>query len=47
MKNQDFLAASGALSLKGQEGISALEEDVQAVRGTLLLFGTLADMRLL
>ncbi|KAF8584844.1 t-SNARE [Ramaria rubella] len=31
IKNQDILVASGAISLKGPEGMSALEEDVMAV----------------
>ncbi|KAJ8497168.1 hypothetical protein ONZ51_g707 [Trametes cubensis] len=30
IKNQDLLAASGAVSLKGSAGISALDEDVEA-----------------
>ncbi|KAF8503069.1 t-SNARE [Gautieria morchelliformis] len=30
IKNQDFLVASGAVSLQGQEGIFSLEEDVKA-----------------
>ena len=30
IKNQDLLAASGAVSLKGSAGLSALDEDVEA-----------------
>jgi hypothetical protein len=31
IKNQDLLIASGAISLKGSDGMSAVEEDVEAV----------------
>jgi syntaxin 16 len=30
IKNQDLLIASGSLSLKGQEGLSAVDDDLQA-----------------
>ena len=30
IKNQDLLAASGVVSLKGSAGMSALDEDVEA-----------------
>lgn len=30
IKNQDLLVASGSLSLKGQEGLSAVDDDLQA-----------------
>lgn len=29
IKNQDLLIASGSLSLKGQEGLSAVDDDLQ------------------
>ena len=32
IKNQDLLIASGAISLRGSEGLSAVEEDMAAVR---------------
>ncbi len=31
IKNQDLLVASGAISLKGSEGMTAVDEDVEAV----------------
>lgn len=31
IKNQDLLIASGAISLHGSEGMSAVEEDMAAV----------------
>jgi len=31
IKNQDLLIASGAISLKGSDGMTAVEEDVAAV----------------
>ena len=31
IKNQDLLIASGAISLKGSEGMNAVDEDVEAV----------------
>jgi syntaxin 16 len=31
IKNQDLLIASGAISLKGSDGMTAVEEDVEAV----------------
>ncbi|KAF5385869.1 hypothetical protein D9615_002555 [Tricholomella constricta] len=34
IKNQDLLIASGAISLKGSEGISAVDDDVAAARHT-------------
>lgn len=40
IKNQDLLIASGAISLKGSEGLSAVDEDVAAVaavRGSSLI----------
>jgi hypothetical protein len=30
IKNQDLMIASGAVSLKGSEGMSSLDDDVQA-----------------
>lgn len=30
IKNQDLLVASGAISLRGSEGLSAVDEDVEA-----------------
>jgi hypothetical protein len=32
IKNQDILIASGAMALKGSDGMTDLEEDIQAVR---------------
>jgi hypothetical protein len=36
IKNQDLLIASGALSLKGSDSLTALEEDVEAVSSLVL-----------
>jgi len=36
IKNQDLLIASGAISLKGSDGMSAVEEDVEASRSQQL-----------
>ena len=33
IKNQDLLIASGTISLKGSEGMSAVDEDVEAAVG--------------
>lgn len=47
IKNQDLLVASGAISLKGSEGLSAVDEDVAAATAVRVqsviqrcLFGT-------
>ena len=47
IKNQDLLVASGAISLKGSEGLSAVDEDIEAATAVRMqrviertLFGT-------
>ncbi|EAU91404.2 t-SNARE [Coprinopsis cinerea okayama7 len=37
-KNQDLLVASGAITLKGSEGMSAVDDDVRAAVGLLLCY---------
>jgi len=44
IKNQDILVASGAVRLRGSEGISALEEDVQFVSPAHLPFPYLSNL---
>ena len=36
IKNQDLLVASGAVSLKGSEGLSAVDEDIEAATAVCL-----------
>lgn len=36
IKNQDLLVASGAVSLKGSEGLSAVDEDIEAAAAVCL-----------
>jgi syntaxin 16 len=40
IKNQDLLIASGTISLKGSEGMSAVDEDVEAAVGFEFSFST-------
>ncbi|KAJ7287516.1 syntaxin-like t-SNARE protein TLG2 [Mycena rebaudengoi] len=47
IKNQDLLVASGTISLKGSEGMSAVDDDVQAVRRVSTNFGTVSDVPVL
>lgn len=48
IKNQDLLIASGSLSLKGQEGLSAVDDDLQvAVCALFDLLSTLSCDRML
>jgi hypothetical protein len=35
IKNQDLLVASGAMSLGGSEGLSAVDDDIEAAVGAL------------
>jgi syntaxin 16 len=37
IKNQDLLIASGAISLKGSEGMNAVDDDVAAAVGVQVL----------
>ena len=44
IKNQDLLIASGAISLQGSEGMSAVEEDMAAVSNFSLKNDTPRDI---